>query len=143
MLEAYARAVVEDRRRPSNLRALATYLRWEHGRGTEPGYILVALSNAHTGRTKDLRANGGAVHSFVKALRSFVLGSRKPPIVPTRTPEALRGPQKNRTTVPEGELAGRVRPLRLLEHPPAQDRLTRREHLIDPRDGRMVRGGPQ
>jgi hypothetical protein len=143
MLEAYARAVVEERRGPSNLRALATYLRWEHGRGMEPAYILVALSNAHTEQTKARQANGGAVRSFVKVLRSFALGNKKPPIVPARSPGALRGPEKDRTAVPEGALAGRVRPLRLLEHPPAQDRLTRREHLIDPRDGRMVRGGPQ
>ncbi len=56
MLDAYARAVIDERRRPHHLDGLATFVRWEYPPGTEPYYILAeAARQGRRGRRKGNR----------------------------------------------------------------------------------------
>ena len=76
MMEAYGRAVVEERVTPRHLRELAAYLRWEYGPGTGPGFILAEMANGAAPPPAKGKWAQGVFHALARAVRAVVPTNR-------------------------------------------------------------------
>ena len=73
MMEAYGRAVVEERVKPRHLAELAEYVRLEYGPGTGLGYFLAEMANgAPPPRWDVARLLAGVFRTLAKAVRAMV-----------------------------------------------------------------------
>jgi len=87
MMDAYGRAVVEERVRPRHLAELEAYLRREYGPGTGTAFVFAEMANG-TAPSKPPRDRIGVLHTLVNAAKRIVQGNgngrRTPTLHPTR-----------------------------------------------------------
>lgn len=77
MMEAYGRAVVEERIQPRHLAELAAYLRHEYGPATGPGFVFAEMADGATRKPRKGReaASNGVFHTLAKAMKALVPGN--------------------------------------------------------------------
>ena len=75
MMEAYGKAVVDERLKPRHLAELAAYLRHEYGPGTELGFVFAEIANGAAPRRKPTRTKPGALRALASALKGLVPGN--------------------------------------------------------------------
>ena len=72
MMEAYGRAVMEDRLKPRQFAEIAAYVRREYGAGIGPDFLLAAVANGTAGKPRrrglDVEDVFRAIARAVKAL---------------------------------------------------------------------------
>lgn len=73
MMDAYGRAVVEERVRPRHLAELEAYLRREYGPGTGPAFVFAEMSNGTTPAKPSRRR--GVLRTLADAARRMVPGN--------------------------------------------------------------------
>jgi hypothetical protein len=77
MMEAYGRAMIEDRLKPRQFAELAAYVHGEYGPRAGPGFLIAEAANgsARGRRRRREAAEGGLIRTLVKAAKSLVVGS--------------------------------------------------------------------
>jgi len=75
MMDAYGRAVVEERTKPRHLAELAAYLRHEYGPATGPGFVFAQMADgARRAPRKGPEAANGVLRTLAKAVKALVPG---------------------------------------------------------------------
>lgn len=76
-MEAYGRAVVEERTKPRHLAELAAYLRHEYGPATGPGFVFAQMADgaARTPRKGPEAAPNGVLRTLATAVKALVPGN--------------------------------------------------------------------
>ncbi len=79
MMEAYGRAVIEERLNPRQFAEIASFVRLEYGRKIGPGFLLADAWNAAAAGKPRKRRQGSmtsVLRTLVRAVRSLVAGDR-------------------------------------------------------------------
>jgi hypothetical protein len=75
MMEAYGRAMIEDRLRPRQFAELAAYVRSEYGPRVGPAFLIAEAANGSAGGRRKRReaAAGGLIRTLAKAVKALVI----------------------------------------------------------------------
>ncbi len=77
MMEAYGRAMIEDRLKPRQFAELAAYVHGEYGPRVGPGFLIAEAANgsARGRRRRREAAEGGLIRTLATAVKALVVGN--------------------------------------------------------------------